>query len=35
MGILYWYLVTPLHEFVFSGMLNGIVKASHAKPVSE
>jgi uncharacterized protein YbjT (DUF2867 family) len=33
MGILYWYLVTPLHELVFSGMLNGIVKASKTKPL--
>ena len=27
LGILYWYLVTPLHNFVFNGMLNGIVNA--------
>lgn len=33
LGILYWYLVTPLHDLVFSGMLNGIVKASNVKPV--
>jgi hypothetical protein len=33
MGIAYWYLVTPLHDLVFSGMLNGIVKASCVKPV--
>lgn len=33
MGIMYWYFVTPLHELVFSGMLNGIVKASQVKSV--
>ena len=27
-GIAYWYLVMPLHHFVFNGMLRGIVKAS-------
>lgn len=27
-GILYWYLVTPLHGLVFNGMLNGIARAS-------
>ena len=27
LGVLYWYAVTPLHYFVFNGMLNGIVKA--------
>jgi hypothetical protein len=27
LGILYWYAVTPLHHFVFNGMLNGIAKA--------
>ena len=26
-GILYWYVVTPFHNFVFNGMLKGIVKA--------
>jgi uncharacterized protein YbjT (DUF2867 family) len=26
-GILYWFLVTPLHDVVFSGMLRGIAKA--------
>ncbi|MDX1921129.1 MAG: SDR family oxidoreductase [Candidatus Caenarcaniphilales bacterium] len=29
-GILYWWLVTPLHFFVFNGMLLGMVKASGA-----
>jgi uncharacterized protein YbjT (DUF2867 family) len=27
LGILYWYLVTPLHNFVFDGMLRGIIDA--------
>jgi len=27
-GILYWYLVMPLHHFVFTGMLRGIATAS-------
>jgi hypothetical protein len=27
-GIAYWFLVMPLHHFVFNGMLRGIVKAS-------
>jgi uncharacterized protein YbjT (DUF2867 family) len=31
MGILYWYLVTPLHYFVFNGMLHGIAAASNKK----
>lgn len=26
-GLLYWYAVTPFHNFVFDGMLNGIAKA--------
>jgi uncharacterized protein YbjT (DUF2867 family) len=26
-GLVYWYLVYPLHEMVFAGMLRGIVKA--------
>ena len=25
-GRLYWYLVTPLHWFVFNGMINRIIK---------
>ena len=25
-GRLYWYLVTPLHWFVFNGMINKIIK---------
>lgn len=29
-GILYWYAVVPLHEFVFGGMLRGIQKTAEA-----
>ena len=28
-GLVYWYLVYPLHQIVFAGMLHGIVKAGH------
>ncbi|MEL7221555.1 MAG: SDR family oxidoreductase [Bacteroidota bacterium] len=28
-GRLYWYIILPLHEFVFPGMLNGVVKYEH------
>jgi hypothetical protein len=28
MGLLYWFAVSPLHEFVFNGMLKGIARAS-------
>ncbi|MBS2010840.1 MAG: SDR family oxidoreductase [Cyanobacteria bacterium SZAS TMP-1] len=28
LGVLYWWLVTPLHHFVFTGMLKGIASAS-------
>jgi uncharacterized protein YbjT (DUF2867 family) len=27
MGIAYWFAVTPLHHFIFTGMLTGIAKA--------
>jgi uncharacterized protein YbjT (DUF2867 family) len=27
-GILYWYLLWPVHSFIFARMLNGVVKAS-------
>ena len=27
LGQLYWYLLYPVHEFVFAGMLKGIVQA--------
>ena len=26
LGILYWWAVTPFHNFVFTGMLSGIAK---------
>ena len=29
-GLLYWYALFPLHQWVFNGMLRGIVKASSA-----
>lgn len=29
LGILYWLLVTPLHHFIFTGMLTGIAKAGN------
>ncbi|MGE0200759.1 MAG: SDR family oxidoreductase [Candidatus Melainabacteria bacterium] len=31
-GLLYWWAVTPLHHFVFSGMLRGIAEAT-GKPL--
>lgn len=31
LGILYWRLVTPLHDFVFNGMLRGIAQASRTR----
>lgn len=30
-GIMYWYTVVPLHNFVFGGMLKGIRQAAEAK----
>jgi hypothetical protein len=27
LGLLYWFGISPLHEFVFSGMLNGVAEA--------
>jgi len=30
LGLLYWWAVSPLHEFVFSGMLRGIAASSRA-----
>jgi Protein of unknown function (DUF2867) len=34
LGQLYWYILYPIHQFVFAGMLKGIVKATttSAKP---
>lgn len=31
LGLAYWFAVTPLHEFIFSGMLRGVAKASNCK----
>jgi len=28
LGLLYWWAVTPLHNFVFTGMLTGIARAA-------
>ena len=30
-GLLYWYSVYPLHQFIFSGMLRGIAKAAEPR----
>ena len=32
LGLLYWYGIWPLHQFVFSGMLKGIATATVASP---
>ena len=32
MGLLYWYLLYPLHARVFAGMLRGIVRAAERRP---
>ncbi|KAA5542651.1 SDR family oxidoreductase [Roseiconus nitratireducens] len=29
-GLVYWYSVWPLHQFVFKGMLRGVVREAHA-----
>jgi hypothetical protein len=34
-GILYWYSVLPLHNFVFGGMLKGIKRAAEAARAAE
>jgi hypothetical protein len=26
MGLLYWYALYPLHQFVFQGLLKGLVR---------
>ena len=31
-GILYWYGIYPLHQFVFAGMLRNIAHAAEASP---
>jgi tryptophan-rich sensory protein/uncharacterized protein YbjT (DUF2867 family) len=35
LGRAYWYLIYPLHQFVFAGMLRGIAKASLTTSSSE
>ena len=32
LGQLYWYILFPIHQFVFAGMLKGIVKAMSHSP---
>jgi uncharacterized protein DUF2867 len=32
LGLIYWYLVTPFHNFIFNGMLRGFA-AAISKPV--
>lgn len=32
-GLLYWWAVSPFHEFIFNGMLRGIASASHLSVV--
>jgi uncharacterized protein YbjT (DUF2867 family) len=32
LGQLYWYILFPIHQFVFAGMLKGIVKAMSTPP---
>ncbi len=31
-GLIYWYLVCPLHALVFAGMLRGIARAAARLP---
>jgi hypothetical protein len=31
-GILYWYGIYPLHQFVFAGMLRNIARAAEVSP---
>ena len=30
MGLLYWYALYPLHQFVFQGMLKGLVRVMNS-----
>ncbi|MFT5041156.1 MAG: hypothetical protein ACI8TX_002128 [Hyphomicrobiaceae bacterium] len=32
-GLAYWYAIYPLHNLVFRGMLNGLVRAAEMKPL--
>ena len=34
-GLAYWFAVSPLHEFVFAGMLSGVAKASRCKIIEK
>jgi hypothetical protein len=33
-GILYWYGIYPLHQFVFAGMLRNVARAAEVSPAS-
>ncbi|MBC7997625.1 MAG: SDR family oxidoreductase [Leptolyngbya sp.] len=35
LGLAYWFSVTPLHEFVFTGMLRGLANASKCKIIEQ
>jgi uncharacterized protein YbjT (DUF2867 family) len=35
LGLLYWYSVYPIHQFVFSGMLRGIARAAESSSKQE
>lgn len=32
-GLMYWYALYPLHQIVFQGMLKGLIRAAHKRPV--
>nr|HQH73618.1 DUF2867 domain-containing protein [bacterium] len=32
LGLAYWYSLYPVHQFVFTGMLKGIARASKKEP---
>ena len=34
-GFAYWFAVSPFHEFIFTGMLNGVAKASRCKIIEK
>jgi hypothetical protein len=31
-GLLYWYLLYPVHHLIFAGMLRGIARAAESRP---
>ncbi len=35
LGLAYWFAVSPFHEFVFTGMLSGVAKASRCKVIEK